>query len=426
MVCIQEARLKSDIINKARQRGRPLPSEWAVVRHCFEGLDAPFGEYEPIWSLGDTRHAGTLTLLRKDMFPDGTCRQWAQKNSAFTFDGAIDLMLGTHGLRRDQVGLEVIPDVGGDGQGAENDLFLGKNFRLDTERKRKCQSSLSSFIKSSKKVKQQTSMSSFFSTSSNSSSKPTNTATEKKHDPEGRIQFLSFPKFDLLHTYVPNNGGKASSFQRRKEWDLSAQRFLLQRKALLKQVGEEGRPILWCGDLNIGRDYRDGTHWTKEDDGRIGEWFTDESKCFGSGNKGWDPKEMRKEGDWGMPGFTPNERIRFEQTLKNGDLVDVWREIHPKGLTTEGHAFLDGNGGTREVSKWERAEWTWRGACGTNVGRAKFQGRAMRLDYFLLSAGAYRDGVVKECIILGYGERRFGLFGGSDHCPSLLTFADED
>lgn len=46
-----------------------------------------------------------------------------------------------------------------------------------------------------------------------------------------------------------------------------------------------------------------------------------------------------------MPDFTPNERRRFEETLREARLVDVWRHLHPAGVATEVVPYLGLRGG---------------------------------------------------------------------------------
>ena len=198
---------------------------------------------------------------------------------------------------------------------------------------------------------------------------------------------------------------------------------------------DDDRLLVWCGDMNCARDYRDGTHWWRETttnqpistqtttitptmrlpdwecdtatSGVVHEWWTDESKCFVT--KPEHPDQRAPE-DRGMPSFTPAERQRFANLLQCANLVDVWRELHPNGSNTHSN-----------LSQWDRPNWTWRGHLGKEKAKSKYEGRGQRLDYFLLSP--YRKGVVKACEILGYGSQRQGLFCGSDHCASILVLS---
>jgi exonuclease III len=243
------------------------------------------------------------------------------------------------------------------------------------------------------------------------------------HHEEGRIQFVRFANFDLLHTYTPNNGMKPESFERRRNFDLDMQRLLVGREAILSKASACNRPILWVGDLNVARTYLDGTHHFIDSNGTCKEYWTNETQCLGKSGSA-----MKKDAsNRGMPGFTPNERQRFEECLARANLVDVWRRLYPKGITQETLPFLPhGRGGCNEANPWDKAEYSWRGAIAkiTNTGKARYQGKGQRIDYFLLSNHAMDR--VESCDILGYGELREGFFCGSDHCASLLVLKKSD
>lgn len=65
--------------------------------------------------------------------------------------------------------------------------------------------------------------------------------TPLTHDSEGRVMFMEWESFALLHTYSPNNGWK-DSFARRADWDARMKNFL----ALMRS---EGKRVVWCGSL---------------------------------------------------------------------------------------------------------------------------------------------------------------------------------
>jgi exonuclease III len=366
LVCLQEARLKA---YDQHTRGRPLPSEYAVVKDTVESV---FENYTPVWSLADNRYAGTLTFVHKRLGLDRTSQ------CAFSTDSAIDLMLKRFQRNREQVGLV----------------------------------SLSKPSSPAKKVVKQTSMKSFFApkkmTSSGESSSPS--VCTRNHHSEGRFQFFSFPDMDVIQTYVPNNGTKEESFCRRSQWDASMLQFVKDRRKLLEHCQQTERPLLWCGDFNVARDYRDGTHWEKREDGSIYEFWTNPEKCF-VGKKGSVPTPENQE-NVGMPSFTAAERRRFSELLKEGDFSDVWRELHPTGVANS------------KLTSWDRPDYTWRGhlAQAGNY-KSKFQGKAQRLDYFLLSPSKLVNNV-DACQILGYGEQREGHYCGSDHCATVLSLCE--
>lgn len=188
------------------------------------------------------------------------------------------------------------------------------------------------------------------------------------HHPEGRVQYISFASFDCLHTYVPNSGNTEESMERRESWDSSIEIFLKMRSDLTE------RPIMWVGDLNVAQTSHD---------------LTDEAFF------------IREN----QPGYQEKERTRFSQLIKNTDLIDVWRFFHPIGKTTP----------LRETNSF-----TWRGAMRAKDKRfpAKFEGKAMRLDYFLVHS-YFPIHRIESCEILGDGVQRNG-FLGSDHCPIKL------
>lgn len=350
VIVLQEVRLKA---TSPTRRGEPCREDLQKIESLFAS-GGPFHQHDLFWSLADTRYSGTLTLLHKRL-------GGIQDNmAAFSTQGATDLLLNKFGLTRKDVGL-------------------------------------SQTLSASKR--QQASIKSFFSTSNNA------TSTSQEHDEQGRFQFFSFQNLDLIHTYVPNHGTKPESFQRREDWDKSMLDFLQARKAILEKAGVS-RKLLWAGDLNVARDYRDGTHWTVTKGGQVDEWWTNEKKCFSRPGDA----DNRSPQHCGMPSFTPAERTRFNNILKQGQLLDVWRELHPEGSTTHAH-----------LSKWERPDYTWRGTLGKNGKKAKYEGTGQRLDYFLTNNIPMEH--VQECEILGHGTAREGLFCGSDHCAVKLVLA---
>ncbi|KAL4123536.1 hypothetical protein PRIC2_009389 [Phytophthora ramorum] len=107
-------------------------------------------------------------------------------------------------------------------------------------------------------------------------------------DQEGRFLALEFPKFWLVHTYVPNAGGKLERLDfRTNQWD----------KAMLREMKEmeKTKPVIWCGDLNVAHQEID-IH---------------------------NPKGNRKSA-----GFTDQERESFGEILDSG-YVDTFRRLHP-------------------------------------------------------------------------------------------------
>lgn len=112
---------------------------------------------------------------------------------------------------------------------------------------------------------------------------------KSKHDGEGRAITLEFDKFYLVATYVPNamRGLKRLGY-RTKEWDSDFRDHINALK--LK------KPTIWAGDLNVAH---------KEIDIH-------------------NPKSAKKS-----PGFTPQERDSFTETLESGWL-DTFRHLYPE------------------------------------------------------------------------------------------------
>lgn len=224
--------------------------------------------------------------------------------------------------------------------------------------------------------------------SSSSSSKDS-----KEHNKDGRIQYAHFGSFDLLHTYVPNHGWKPERHQERCEWDEAIVTFLEQRRNLTE------RPMIWCGDLNCAHRPDDSTDEAKF----RSEWDRD-NPIYGGKRERYEaaiPLEER-----GIPGFADSERRRFDQMLTAGGLVDAWRRLHP--------VVPDGPAPDRS-----EPQWTWRGSAALEGGyKARYEGMAQRIDYFLVTEELMKERVT-GCDILGHGTDRQG-FLGSDHCPMSL------
>lgn len=191
--------------------------------------------------------------------------------------------------------------------------------------------------------------------------------------PEGRVIFVSFKTFDLLATYSPNNGNDAAAFERRRAWDA----------AMKQEVATRTRPLIWIGDLNVAADRVDVTH---------PEWFL--QQCYQG-----EPEDMR-----GQPGFTKGERVRFQEILSEGKLVDSFRHLHP----------------VEDVPPALGPFFTWRGHPPVHQAVARYHGKGMRIDYALMAQELLPR--LSACDILGSGADRNG-FLGSDHCPLRLSMA---
>ncbi|CAI2370819.1 unnamed protein product [Moneuplotes crassus] len=109
------------------------------------------------------------------------------------------------------------------------------------------------------------------------------------HNKEGRCITLEFEKFYLVSTYVPNSGqGLKRLSYRVEEWDADLTKHL-------KRLEEKGKPVIWCGDLNVAHEEID-IH---------------------------DPI-----GNKSNPGFSDEERKSFSNILEQG-FVDTFRHLNP-------------------------------------------------------------------------------------------------
>jgi exodeoxyribonuclease-3 len=170
-------------------------------------------------------------------------------------------------------------------------------------------------------------------------------------DSSGRILVLYFDNFILINTYSPNSGTNFT--YRTEEWDVEIRKYL-------RKLKEEGKNVIWCGDLNVSVEDID----------------------------------VHKGVDENVAGFTKEERSNFKEILKEG-YVDTMRYLNPevKGLYT-----------------W----WNLR------VPTCRVRNIGMRLDYFVVSENIVKK--VKKCEILkDYGMKTEEKMALSDHAPIMLT-----
>ena len=104
---------------------------------------------------------------------------------------------------------------------------------------------------------------------------------------EGRVLTSEFPKFYVVTVYTPNAKDDLSRLALRfKQWDPA---FL----AFLRKLERKGKPVLFCGDLNVAHEDIDLAN----------------------------PKSNRRNA-----GFTDEERSNFTRLLDSG-YVDTFREF---------------------------------------------------------------------------------------------------
>ncbi|EKX53575.1 apurinic/apyrimidinic endonuclease family member in base excision repair [Guillardia theta CCMP2712] len=107
---------------------------------------------------------------------------------------------------------------------------------------------------------------------------------------EGRTITVEFESFFVVATYVPNSGEKLQRLEfRTKLWDRKVVEYL-------KKLEASGKPVIWCGDLNVA--HLDNDIWN------VGA------------------KHLVKSA-----GTTPEERDSFSKILEEG-YVDCFRHLH--------------------------------------------------------------------------------------------------
>ena len=108
----------------------------------------------------------------------------------------------------------------------------------------------------------------------------------QKHDNEGRLITLEYPKFFLVNVYTPNaQRGLTRLDYRTKEWDVDFLNYL-------KKI-EKIKPVIFCGDLNVAHTEIDLAN----------------------------PESNRRNA-----GFTDEERFGFDRFLEEG-FIDTFREF---------------------------------------------------------------------------------------------------
>ena len=181
------------------------------------------------------------------------------------------------------------------------------------------------------------------------------------HDPfemdefegEGRVVCAELPNVFVVGAYCPNSGeGLARLRARTESWDPRMAAYLTS----LQASGDGGKPVVYCGDLNVANE-------------PIDLWGNHAANSLASG-------------------YTPEERDSFKRLLLGpiGDggagLVDTFREAH--GADAKAFTYFSYRAGARP------------------------RNRGWRIDYALVSESL--RGEVHDAFIRGD-------VGGSDHCP---------
>lgn len=166
---------------------------------------------------------------------------------------------------------------------------------------------------------------------------------------EGRIITVEYEKFFVVNAYVPNSKPDLSRLDFRVNvWEKTIQKHI-------NHLQNMGKMVIYCGDLNVAANDID-VHT---------------------------PKTAK-----GHHGFTIEERNSFAQLLKECDLVDTFREKHPKLV-----------------------EFSWFNP----ISRSREKGKGWRIDYILVSS--FLKFQIQEASILSD-------YYGSDHIPCLLKITN--
>lgn len=178
-----------------------------------------------------------------------------------------------------------------------------------------------------------------------------NIPTLPEPDNDGRIIVLEYENFILINTYCPNSG---TNFEyRTKIWDIAMLKYL-------QHIKENGKNVIWCGDLNVSPNDID-----------VHEGVTEN-----------------------VAGFTPEERENFKNILGIG-YIDTLRYLNPD---------------VKNLYSW----WNMR------VPIARTKNIGMRLDYFVTNDSFIKN-VKNSEILAQYGGKTKESPAVSDHAPVLLT-----
>ena len=165
---------------------------------------------------------------------------------------------------------------------------------------------------------------------------------------EGRVITVEFPKYVLINVYVPNSKPDLSRLAFRvEEWEKNIIKHISNMKAMFGD-----KPIIMCGDMNVAPSELD-LHNAKQAKGKHG--------------------------------FTSEERQAFKTLLKECDLVDAYRVMHPTK--------------TNDYSWW------------SNFAKSRERNKGWRIDIHVVSSSLAKK--IKEAKILQE-------YNGSDHAPIML------
>ena len=167
-----------------------------------------------------------------------------------------------------------------------------------------------------------------------------------EHDHEGRVITLEFENFYFVNVYVPNSQRKLARLEYRMKWEDDFRNYLKNLDAV--------KPVIICGDLNVAHNEIDLKY----------------------------PVQNHEN-----PGFTDQERGKFDELLKAG-FIDTFRFFYPD---------------KENIYTW----WA-------NFYNCREKNIGWRIDYFLVSKK-----LENKISAASIEDKIFG----SDHCPVTLEMA---
>ena len=334
VIAVQEVRLpaktfssnpkKGDGSRRDRTKVDDRDSKSATDKRLLQSSDA-FKNYDKYYSLSDWRYAGSMVAIKKGNVPP----LWI----AFTF---------TNSEKESVMQQKLVTE-----NGASSSLMQTATVEVITP--------LSTATETVRVEIKSTDAADAYESSSDMDG----------HSADGRLICLGYPSFDLLATYAPNNGSSETSFNRRRAWDRDIQLFF-------SRAARRGRPIVWVGDLNVAHTPADVTHplffsaqmlqSDAGDSGQAGEHaqpFTLAFKpkyhatsfaivhqslacCLTLWHFKYGPILDTSPVHFDhylclniityltrYLGYTPNERRRFTDIIREGCLVDTYRHFNP-------------------------------------------------------------------------------------------------
>lgn len=136
-------------------------------------------------------------------------------------------------------------------------------------------------------------------------------------DAEGRVLTTELEQCVVVNAYVPNSGADLKRLDDRVDvWERAMRAHLLSLRS-------RGKPVIYCGDLNVA--HEDVDLWGRH-------------------------KENAKSA-----GFTPRERACMTALLYECDLVDTFREF--KGPDARAFTYWSYRGGAREKNRGWRLDY---------------------------------------------------------------------